>query len=180
MFCSLCGGECPYTRSFCHQCGQQLNYLSQVSDKAASSVDKEKLLKKFFHRVYPYAALIMCTSDCGSGCTFLSLVVHFIADFRRKWLDQQAFKILLLYFITASDCRSRDVLGSCSEFNYWFFAQESAGGNILGFFWVFFMNLSRMCLRDQIFRVLLEHYFWSCAQVTAGSIVLGSFSAFCY
>ena len=34
-------------------------------------------------------------------------VVHFIADFRRKSLDEQSFWILLLYFITASDCRSR-------------------------------------------------------------------------
>ena len=67
MFCSSCGMECPSTANFCHQCGQQLN-LSQVSNKAASSVDKEKLLKKYFHRGYPYAALIMCTSDCGSGC----------------------------------------------------------------------------------------------------------------
>ena len=41
--------ECPLTTNFCHQCGQQLN-LSQVSNKAASSVDKEKLLKKYFHR----------------------------------------------------------------------------------------------------------------------------------
>ena len=67
MFCSSCRMECPSTANFCHQCGQQLN-LSQVSNKAASSVDKEKLLKKYFHRGYPYAALIMCTSDCGSGC----------------------------------------------------------------------------------------------------------------
>ena len=57
----------PLAAIFCHQCGQQLN-LSQVSIKAASSVDKEKLLKKYFHRGYPYAALIMRTSDCGSGC----------------------------------------------------------------------------------------------------------------
>ena len=67
MFCSSCGMECPSTANFCHQCGQQLN-LSQVSNKAASSVDREKLLKKYFHRGYPYAALIMCTSDCGGGC----------------------------------------------------------------------------------------------------------------
>ena len=37
-------------------------------------------LKKYFHRGYPYAALIMCTSDCGSGCfkalwCILSLIV---------------------------------------------------------------------------------------------------------
>ena len=40
--------------------------MSQVSNKAASSADKEKLLKKYFHPGYPYAALIMCTSDCGA------------------------------------------------------------------------------------------------------------------
>ena len=66
FFCSSCGGECPSTEDFCHQCGQQLN-LSQASNKAASWVDKEKLLK-YFHRVYPYAALITCASACGSGC----------------------------------------------------------------------------------------------------------------
>ena len=67
MFCSSCGMECPSTANFCHQCGQQLN-LSQVSNKAASSVDKEKLLKKYSHQGYPYTALIMCASDCGSRC----------------------------------------------------------------------------------------------------------------
>ena len=45
MFCSLCGGECPSTANF--------------SIKAASSVDKEKLLKEYFHREYPQAALIV-------------------------------------------------------------------------------------------------------------------------
>ena len=50
------GMECLSTANFCHQCGQQLN-LSQVSNKAANSVDKEKLLKKHFQRGYPYAAL---------------------------------------------------------------------------------------------------------------------------
>ena len=67
MFSCLCGMEIPSTANFCHQCGQQLN-LSQILNKAASSVDKEKMLEKYFHRGYPYAALIMCTSDCGSGC----------------------------------------------------------------------------------------------------------------
>ena len=57
MFCSSCGGECPSTANFCHQCGHQLN-LSQVSNKAASSVDKEKLLKEYFHWGYPYAAIV--------------------------------------------------------------------------------------------------------------------------
>ena len=45
MLCSSCGMECPSTADFCHQCGQQLN-LSQVSNWVASSVGKEKLLKK--------------------------------------------------------------------------------------------------------------------------------------
>ena len=51
--------ECPSTANFCYQCGQHLN-LSQVSNKAASSNDKEKLLKnfKYFHRGYPYAAIV--------------------------------------------------------------------------------------------------------------------------
>ena len=57
MFCSSCGGECPSITNFCHQCGQKLN-LSQVSNKAASSVHKEKLLKEYFHRGYPYAAIV--------------------------------------------------------------------------------------------------------------------------
>ena len=57
MFCSSCGGKCPSTANFCHRCGQQLN-LSQVLNKAASSVDKEKLLKEYFYRGYPYAAIV--------------------------------------------------------------------------------------------------------------------------
>ena len=56
MFCSSYGGECPSTANVYHQCGHQIN-LSQVSNKAASLVDKEKLLKKYFHRGYPHAAL---------------------------------------------------------------------------------------------------------------------------
>ena len=27
MFCSSCGMECPSTANFCHQCGQQLNWV---------------------------------------------------------------------------------------------------------------------------------------------------------
>ena len=98
MFCSSCGGECSSTAKFCHQWGQQIN-LSQVSNKAASSVDKEKLLKKYFHRGYPYAVLIMCTSDgCFKVlCCILSLILG----------AEQPFQIFLLYFIAASDCRSR-------------------------------------------------------------------------
>ena len=58
VFYSSCGGECPSTANFCHQCGQQLNF-SQVSYKAASSVDMENLLlKEYFHRGYPYAAIV--------------------------------------------------------------------------------------------------------------------------
>ena len=49
---------------------------------------------------------------------------------------------------------------------------ESVGGNILGFFLAILMNFSRMCLREQIFRVLLELFI---SEVTAESNVLGSF-----
>ena len=57
IFWSSCGGECLSTANFCHQCGQQL-HLSQVSNKAASSADKEKPLKEYFHRGYLYAAIV--------------------------------------------------------------------------------------------------------------------------
>ena len=30
----------------------------QVSNREAGSVDKEKLLKEYFHRGYPYAAIV--------------------------------------------------------------------------------------------------------------------------
>ena len=73
---------CPSTANFRNQCGQQPNF-SQVSNKMASLVDKEKLLKKYFHSGYPYAALITCTSDCGSEC-FKDVMVHFITYFRRN------------------------------------------------------------------------------------------------
>ena len=89
MFCSSCCMKCRSTANFCHQCGQQLN-LSQVSNRAASSVDKEKLLKKYFHRGYPYAALIMCISDCGSGCFKVLWHILLLSDYR-KCLDEQPF-----------------------------------------------------------------------------------------
>ena len=57
MFCSSCGGECPSTANFCHRCGHQLD-LSQLSKKAARRVDKGKLLKEYFHRGYPYGAIV--------------------------------------------------------------------------------------------------------------------------
>ena len=56
------GGSALQAFNVCHQCGQQLN-LSQVSSKAASSVDKEKLLKKYFHRGYPYVAIVSLLDD---------------------------------------------------------------------------------------------------------------------
>ena len=34
------------------------NLIGQVSNKAASSVDNEKLLKEYFHRGYPCAAIV--------------------------------------------------------------------------------------------------------------------------
>ena len=69
MFCSSCGGECLSTANLCHQCGQQLN-LSQVSNRAASSVDKEKLLsKEYFYRGYHYAAISSWKNVMEYECT---------------------------------------------------------------------------------------------------------------
>ena len=56
MFCSSCNGECPSTANICDQCGQ--HQCSQVSNKAAGSVDKGKLLKEYFHRGYLYAVIV--------------------------------------------------------------------------------------------------------------------------
>ena len=58
MFCSSCGGECSSTANFCHQCLQQLN-LRQVPNKAASSVDKEKLLTLSLPRGSPLTSKIV-------------------------------------------------------------------------------------------------------------------------
>ena len=69
MFCSSCGGECPSTANFCHQCGQQL-HLSQVSNKAAISADKEKLLKKYFHRdIFTQPSLLCWKNVMECECT---------------------------------------------------------------------------------------------------------------
>ena len=78
-FCSSCCMECPSTANFCHQCGQQLT-LSQVSKKAATSVDKEKLLKNYFHII-----------TLGAG--------YFIINFSRMYLRDRIFPVLLGHFI---------------------------------------------------------------------------------
>ena len=75
FFLGLCDFSDKFPKMFCSSCSGErrqpqisvINF-SQVSNKAASSVDEEKLFKKYFHRAYPYAALIMCTNDYGSGC----------------------------------------------------------------------------------------------------------------
>ena len=112
MFCSSCGGECPLTANFCHQCGQQLN-LSQVSNKAATLVDNEKLLKKYFYRGYSYAALIMRTIDCGSGCfKVLWCILSLILGTSDKMSN------LFRFFCCISSLQltaEADVLGSCCE-----------------------------------------------------------------
>ena len=73
--------------------------LIQVSNKAASSVDKEKLLKKYFHREYPYAAVIMCTSNCVSGC------------FKVTFLESNLFRFFCISSLQVA--AEADVLGSC-------------------------------------------------------------------
>ena len=75
--------------------------LSQVSNKAASSVDKEKLLKKYFHRGYPYAALIMCTSDCGSGCFKVFIFSLILAsNLLDHFTSFNCFSLVLICFST--------------------------------------------------------------------------------
>ena len=39
-------------------CDYSVSNLIQVSNKSESSVDKEKLLKEYFHRGYPYATIV--------------------------------------------------------------------------------------------------------------------------
>ena len=48
--------EMPFNRKFLSSMWSATS-LRQVSNKAASSVDKEKLLKEYFHRGY-YAAIV--------------------------------------------------------------------------------------------------------------------------
>ena len=45
MFCHGCGAECASSAKFCHQCGQSL-------------VSVDKLVTVFFHRGYPYDAIV--------------------------------------------------------------------------------------------------------------------------
>ena len=53
-----------------------------------------------------------------------------------------------------------DVLGSCSEFKLLLiFCERVCGRKYFRLFSRYFaINFSRMCLRDQIFRVLLGHF----------------------
>ena len=66
FFLGLCDYSCFAVRAVGNALQPQISViamwsatkLSQVSNKAASSVDKEKLLKEYFHRGYPYAAIL--------------------------------------------------------------------------------------------------------------------------
>ena len=79
FFLGLCEYSEKLPKMFCHSCAvgnalqPQISVINAVSNlidsgKAAKSVDNEKLLKKYFHRGYPHAALIICRSNYGSGC----------------------------------------------------------------------------------------------------------------
>ena len=56
MFCSSCGGKFPSIANFCHQCGQQLNWVrSRIRRQVRLT---RKTVKEYFHRGYPYAAIV--------------------------------------------------------------------------------------------------------------------------
>ena len=57
MFCSSCGTECVSAAQFCHQCGHQIITVN-ASKEGPSSVDTVKLLEEYFHRGYPYQAIV--------------------------------------------------------------------------------------------------------------------------
>ena len=112
--------ECPSTANFCYQCGQHLN-LSQVSNKAASSNDKEKLLKnlKYFHRGYPYAAIVrLLEKHHGVRIhvrmqTKLKNIPRKLRPFRRCFLSTFALitclSFIILNFIYARKASQRKV-----------------------------------------------------------------------
>ena len=79
MFCNSCGGECPSTANFYHQCGQQLN-LSHVSNEAGSPLDKEKLLKDYLHRGYPYAVMVSLLEKCSNLRTTVTDKIYFLQE----------------------------------------------------------------------------------------------------
>ena len=56
MFCSSCGGNALQPQISVINVAS--NLIGQVSNKAASSVEKEKLLNEYFHRGYSYAAIV--------------------------------------------------------------------------------------------------------------------------
>lgn len=57
MFCSSCGTECVSAAQFCHQCGHQIITVNTLKE-GPSSVDTVKLLEEYFHRGYPYQAIV--------------------------------------------------------------------------------------------------------------------------
>ena len=108
MFCSWCGGECPSTANFCHQCGQHLN-LSQVSNKAASSVDKAKLLLKgYFHRGYPYAVIVSLLEKRHGVRMHVSMLKRKLKNRLRKLL--RTVRRCFLSTFTLIKCFSLNIL----------------------------------------------------------------------
>ena len=138
------------------------------------------MLRSFFECHHWLCAQVTAVADvlksCGAFCRW------FLAQVTR-WAT---FQILLLYFITASDCRNR-----CLRFLFCKVLVVSLIIDLLGkslreeifepFFWVFSNQfLAHVSAGSNVSCSFRALYFWSCAQVTAGSNVLGSFSAFCY
>ena len=85
LFLGLCYYSEKYPKMFCSSCGMEFPLteisvinLSQVSNKAATSVNKEKLLKEYVHRKYPYAAIVSLLEnvmeyECTGGISLCSI-----------------------------------------------------------------------------------------------------------
>ena len=56
MFCCSGGSECSSSANFCTHCGHQIN--DAIEQTSTDSVDVEELIKEYFHRGYPYNAIV--------------------------------------------------------------------------------------------------------------------------
>ena len=71
MFCCSCGAECVSAANFCRQCGYQID----SSKKELGSVDTDELIIEYFHRGYPYSAIVRrCLHDTRSS--FIPVRLH--------------------------------------------------------------------------------------------------------
>ena len=61
MFCSSCGVSCVSNAKFCHICGTRINFDVAVNAENTSV----ELMKEYFHRGYPYNAIVCLLEKHG-------------------------------------------------------------------------------------------------------------------